>query len=180
MSLRLNKKQTEELVRKGILDSSALSAFDGPQSYDMFTPSDKPTAEKEKKKRSKYNNSKIYEYEDGFISGEKDVCGHGRVSEIYDSKKEYERWLILQSLKKSGAISGLKRQVKYVLQPKFVKDGKTIREIAYIADFEYVNHRTGKTVVEDVKGGKATQTKEFLIKMKLLIYQYPEIEFIIR
>ena len=162
------------------MDASALSAFDVSQSYDVFVPSDKSDSKEEKKKRSKYNNYKVYEYEDGFISEVKDACGHGRVSEVYDSKKEYERWLTLQSLKKSGAISDLKRQVKYVLQPKFVKDGKTIREIAYIADFEYVNHRTGKTVVEDVKGGKATQTKEFLIKKKLLIYQYPEIEFVIR
>ena len=50
--------------------------------------------------------------------------------DIYDSKREYERWLELQKLQSDGKISGLRRQVEYELIPTqyervYVRDKKS-------------------------------------------------------
>lgn len=115
----------------------------------------------------KYNNRKIVT-EDG----------------EFDSKKEYRRWMLLKALLKSGEISDLQRQVKYVLiptqrEPETVgpkggrKEGKLIeKECYYLADFVY--EKDGQTVVEDVKGyrGKTGAYSVFVIKRKLMLYWY--------
>lgn len=49
----------------------------------------KQSKENEERKQ-KYGNHKIYEYEDGFVSDEKIISGHGAVAAIYDSTKEYQ------------------------------------------------------------------------------------------
>ena len=66
---------------------------------------------------------------------------------IFDSKKEYNRYIELTLLSRSGAIKGLKRQVKFELIPAQyepdiisprgkVKKGKLIeRAVSYIANF---------------------------------------------
>ena len=94
----------------------------------------------------------------------------------FDSKKEASRFRELQLLEKSGAITELVVHPKFQLQPSF-KDwhGITIREITYSADFGYIE--SGRYVVEDVKGGKATQTQHFKDKVKNLKYKYPELDF---
>ena len=98
--------------------------------------------------------------------------------DIFDSKKEYDRYIELTLLSRSGAIKGLKRQVKFELIPAQyepdiistrgkVKRGKLIeRAVSYIADFVYTDEN-GKTVVEDCKG---MRTKDYIIKRKLLLY----------
>lgn len=95
----------------------------------------------------------------------------------FDSLKEYRRFCELSLLEKAGAISGLQRQIKFVLVPAqyepdtigkrgAVKRGKLLeREVSYIADFQYT--QDGKTVVEDTKGFK---TKDYIIKRKLMLY----------
>ena len=97
---------------------------------------------------------------------------------IFDSKKEYNRYIELTLLSRSGAIKGLKRQIKFELIPAQyepdiisprgkVKKGKLIeRAVSYIADFVYTDEN-GKTVVEDTKGFR---TKDYIIKRKLLLY----------
>lgn len=101
----------------------------------------------------------------------------------HDSRKEARRWNELLLLERAGKISGLRRQVKYVLITKQtesferysertgrrLKDGeRTIEsECSYIADFVYVDSATGKTVVEDSKG---VRTKEYRIKKKLMLF----------
>ena len=98
---------------------------------------------------------------------------------IHDSRKEAVRWTHLNLMEKAGAITGLQRQVKFVLIPaqyepdtigkngKF-KKGKCIeRECAYVADFIY--NENDKVVVEDVKG---VRTKEYIIKRKLMLQVY--------
>lgn len=97
---------------------------------------------------------------------------------IFDSKKEYNRYIELTLLSRSGAIKGLKRQVKFELIPAQyepdiinsrgkVKKGKLIeRAVSYIADFVYTDEN-GKMVVEDTKGFR---TKDYIIKRKLLLY----------
>ena len=98
--------------------------------------------------------------------------------EVFDSRKEMRRWNELIILEKAGEISALKRQVKYLLIPAQrevvwkngrPKQGRVIeRECTYIADFVY--EENGQTVVEDVKGGNATKTKEYRLKKKMMLY----------
>lgn len=97
---------------------------------------------------------------------------------VYDSRKEMRRHQELLLLEKAGMIRNLRRQVKYILIPAqrevimkngVPKPGKVIeRECSYYADFVY--EENGHTIVEDVKGGNATKTREFVIKRKLMFY----------
>ena len=107
----------------------------------------------------------------------------------YDSELEYARFIFLSNRQKEGEISGLRRQVEYLLIP--AQYGTEIRHLktkdkevrvllerpcSYIADFVY--ERNGKTIVEDCKGedkkykGKrfSTETAAFKIKQKLMLY----------
>lgn len=101
---------------------------------------------------TKYNNKKVT------VNGQ-----------VFDSKKEANRYKELLLLEKAGVIKNLSRQVKFVLIPsQRDESGKVIeRECSYKADFKY--EEDGKTVVEDVKGFR---TKEYIIKRKLLLWQY--------
>ena len=100
----------------------------------------------------------------------------------FDSIKEGKRYIKLLEKQQNGEISSLQTQVKYVLihsQYEFyerygkrgqrLKDGRRLveRECCYIADFVYIDNRTGKTVVEDTKGFK---TKDYAIKRKLMLF----------
>lgn len=98
----------------------------------------------------------------------------------FDSIKEYRRWCELSLLEQAGEITGLERQVKYVIIPAQyapdtvtargkIKRGKLLeRECAYVADFRY--QMDGETVVEDVKGYKDGQAYAlFVIKRKLML-----------
>ncbi|OUN20838.1 DUF1064 domain-containing protein [Pseudoflavonifractor sp. An85] len=101
----------------------------------------------------------------------------------FDSIKEYRRWCELSLLERAGEITGLERQVKYVIVPAQyapdtvtargkIKRGKLLeRECSYVADFRY--QMDGETVVEDVKGCKKGAGYElFKIKRKLMLYRY--------
>lgn len=86
----------------------------------------------------------------------------------FDSKKELNRYLELSMLQKSGEISGLRCQVKYVLLPaqRDPGTGKVIeRECAYVADFVY--QKGSETVVEDTKGFR---TKDYILKRKMMLW----------
>lgn len=87
---------------------------------------------------------------------------------IFDSKKEAKRYKELLLLESAGAITDLRRQVKYELIPSQRIDGKVAeRKVEYIADFVYT--QDGETIVEDTKGFK---TKDYIIKRKLMLYKY--------
>lgn len=73
----------------------------------------------------------------------------------------------------AGEITKIERQKAYLLQPAFKYQGKTIRAIHYLADF-VVTYKDGREEVIDTKG---FQTKDYLLKKKLLLYRYPEINF---
>lgn len=91
--------------------------------------------------------------------------------QIFDSKKEANRYKELRLLEKAGEIKDLRTQVKFKLIPaqRDEATGKVIeRECSYKADFVYYEE-DGETVVEDVKGYR---TKEYIIKRKLMLYQY--------
>lgn len=89
----------------------------------------------------------------------------------HDSKAEQRRWYELQLMKRAGEIRDLKRQVKHELIPaQRDSSGKLLeRAVCYISDFEYIDNRTGKCVVEDVKG---VRTKDYIIKRKLMLWVY--------
>lgn len=108
--------------------------------------------------------------------------------ETFASEKEFKRWQELLLLQKTGEISDLQKQVKFVLIPEYFeyhprfseKTGKRLldkkvcveRECAYIADFVYTD-RDGNVVVEDTKGCKKGATyKLFKIKRKLMLEKY--------
>lgn len=88
----------------------------------------------------------------------------------YDSRKEAQRAQELRLMLKAGIISNLREQVPYELIPAQKNEyGKVVeRAVIYKADFVY-DDENGKTVVEDVKG---VRTKEFVIKRKLMLYEY--------
>lgn len=95
---------------------------------------------------------------------------------VFDSQKEYRRYLQLGMMQKTGIISDLERQVSYTLvdtiwQPVIGKKGQPLKRqkcvqksITYVADFRYKDEN-GNTVVEDVKG---MLTEVYRIKKKLL------------
>ena len=102
---------------------------------------------------TKYNNKKIT------VDGQ-----------IFDSKKEANRYKELRLLEKAGEIHDLRMQVKFTLIPaqRDEATGTVVeRECSYKADFVY--EEDGKTVVEDVKGFR---TKEYVIKRKLMLWRY--------
>lgn len=90
------------------------------------------------------------------------------MGETFDSVKECERWCQLRLLERGKAISDLKRQVKFELIPAQKVNGKLVeRAVNYVADFTYVEKRTGEFIVEDTKGFK---TKEYILKRKMMLY----------
>ncbi len=89
----------------------------------------------------------------------------------FASLAEGARYVELKLLEQAGAIVGLTCQPKHELLPSFRDaQGNYHRAIYYVADFQYSEN--GKVVIEDVKGGRATQTAVFKIKMKLFLYKY--------
>lgn len=114
-------------------------------------------------RRAKYRNNKVV-FEDG---------------STFDSMKEYGRYLDLLAMEKAGEIKDLRRQVKYILIPVQrepdtvgkrggIKKGKLLeREVAYFADFVYINTGSGEEIVEDTKG---IRTTEYILKRKMMLY----------
>lgn len=87
----------------------------------------------------------------------------------FASNKESVRYIELRNLKMAGMIKSFTLQPQFVLQEGYKrKDGKRIRSIKYIADFEVV-HLDGHTEIEDTKG---VETDVFKIKRKLLEAKY--------
>lgn len=79
--------------------------------------------------------------------------------EVFDSRREANRWIELRRLQSLGTISDLERQVTYDLTVN------GLRVCRMKPDFRYV--RDGLVVVEDVKS-MPTMTPVFRLKAKLL------------
>jgi len=102
--------------------------------------------------KSKYNNSKV-RYQ----------------GLTFDSKKEFEYYLLLKDKEKRGLVFNIKRQVPLEIQPAFTdKTGVKHRAIIYKADFVYTDRLTGTIRYIDVKGFK---TDVYKLKKKLLAYK---------
>lgn len=83
---------------------------------------------------------------------------------VHDSQKEADRWQELNLMLRARLIEDLQRQARFELIPK--QDGE--RACTYIADFVYIDRKTGEKVVEDVKS-PATRTEAYRIKRKLML-----------
>ena len=101
---------------------------------------------------NKYGNKRVY---DG--------------DEVFDSRKEHNRWRELLLMQRAGEISGLRRQVKFELLPSMKSSHGTIRATYYIADFVYTDTRKREIVVEDVKG---VRTDVYKLKKKMMLNKY--------
>lgn len=95
----------------------------------------------------------------------------------FDSQAEGNHYLFLKSEREAGRISDLECHPRYCLLGGRVWNGKRYRSITYSPDFRYLDIATGKTIIEDVKGGKATQTTASTMRIKMLVAILPEDEF---
>ena len=94
----------------------------------------------------------------------------------FDSIKESVRYKQLKLLERAGLIKDLKLQTKFELQPAFKKNNKIIRAITYKADFDYLT-KDGRHILEDVKSPATAKDKTYILKKKMLLYKYQNIEF---
>lgn len=91
--------------------------------------------------------------------------------QAFDSRLEARRYQELRFMLRAGLITDLQRQVPFELIPSQRRNGKVVeRPVKYVADFVYKT-KDGEEVVEDVKS-EATKTKEYVIKRKLMLWQY--------
>lgn len=92
----------------------------------------------------------------------------------FDSKKEYEYYLKLLSLKKAGVVKYFVMQKDFTLQEAFTTEkGEKVKPIRCRADF-VVTYANGTEEVVDVKGMK---TRVYINKRKQLLKKYPNINF---
>lgn len=93
----------------------------------------------------------------------------------FDSKKEARKYQELKLLKRAGEIKDFELQPEFVLLEGFRDmNGVWHRPIKYRADFRVINN-DGSEVIIDTKGHR---TREYQIKKKMLLYQYPGIKFV--
>jgi len=88
----------------------------------------------------------------------------------FSSDLEFKYYKHLLELQEQGIVKYFTLQPKFELQQKYTKDGKNIRGIFYIADFE-VFYTNGEIFVVDTKG---VETVEFLIKKKIWNYIFKD------
>lgn len=87
----------------------------------------------------------------------------------FSSKREAKRWSHLQLLLRAGEIKDLRRQTKIALigRSDMIRT-PTGRVAHYVADFVYIDNRTGLEVIEDAKG---YPTPEYKLKRAILAAQ---------
>jgi len=103
------------------------------------------------KKKAKYGNSKVY---------------YG--GKVFDSKKEYRKYRELLLRLKIGEIGQLECQVEYLL----IEANETERKCCYIADFRWLEVKTGELVVCDVKSDSTRKLSIYIMKRKLMLSKY--------
>ena len=97
----------------------------------------------------------------------------------WDSKKEYQRWIVLKEAEAQGVITDLQRQVKFELIPavieEYVEHLKTKdkiktrvlqRPITYTADACY--YKDGEYIVEDCKISPKVKPDKYVLKNKMM------------
>lgn len=91
-------------------------------------------------------------------------------SDTFDSKLEARRWHELLLLERCGQIRELRRQVRYELIPPVrLKGAKRLTPgIDYVADFQYVDMRQDRLVIEDAKSKATAGIRVFKLKRHLM------------
>lgn len=97
----------------------------------------------------------------------------------FDSKKEYQRYLVLKEAEDKGVITDLRTQVKFELIPAVVEEyiehlktkdkikTRTLqRAITYTADACY--YKDGEYVVEDCKISPKVKPEKYVLKAKMM------------
>ena len=85
----------------------------------------------------------------------------------FDSKKELNRYLILEQMQIKKYISNLEVHPVFPLIVNGVKIGR------YTADFKYINNQ-GIEIIEDVKS-KVTRTRDYILRKKILSTYKPPV-----
>lgn len=98
-------------------------------------------------------------------------CEHNGIK--FDSEKERSRWFHLDQLQSTGLIRDLELQVAFVLTERMQRDdGTWERASKYVADFVYVDGKTGMQVVEDVKSAATRKNRAYIQKRKAMLEKY--------
>jgi hypothetical protein len=126
-----------------------MSAHLSEAAYASLTGSQVPA------KRSKYHAVRVI------------VTESGELYEAKSAKAEARRYLDLRLLERGGYIRDLECQPRFNLHGL---DGSVVCK--YLADFRYRDVETGAEIVEDTKGGPATVTPVYALKIKLLKAEY--------
>jgi hypothetical protein len=101
----------------------------------------------------------------------KRIDKYGRTWDSKKELKEYEQLLILQQ---AGEVKTIELQPQFELQPGFTHAGKRERAITYKADFK-VTYSDGRIEIIECKGFK---TRDYVLRRKLLLYKYPDVNFV--
>lgn len=90
---------------------------------------------------------------------------------VFDSDLEYKIYTkYLLPWKEAGIIKNIILQPKFELQPRYIKNGKKVLPINYVADFE-VEYSDGRVEIWDAKGMPTPDAK---IKRKMFDFIYPD------
>lgn len=92
----------------------------------------------------------------------------------FDSKKEADYYCELRIRRMAHEITGFDMQVPFVLLEPFKYKGRKIQGIKYTADF-VVQYPDGRKEIIDVKG---LRTRDYIMRKKLLLSKYPDIDFV--
>lgn len=93
---------------------------------------------------------------------------------VFDSQLEMKYYRdVLCPMVESGEVTKFELQKKYELQSGFIKSGKKVLPITYVADF-YVEFADGHIEVIDTKGMPDSVAK---LKRKLFWFKYPNITY---
>ena len=93
----------------------------------------------------------------------------------FDSKAEAARYGELKMLEAAGQIANLQAHPTFIIVDKDEHGGF----MRYEADFMYMDWQgdIGEITVEDLKGGRATQTPLWRLKWRLVQARYPNYTF---
>lgn len=123
-----------------------------------------------------------------FFGGKRTKYGNQKVKcdgQVFDSKKEYQRYLFLKRAEEDGLIENLQCQVQFELEPAVIEEyeeqlkTKTVtrtrvaqRAMHYTCDFRYT--KDGVDVIEDVKGSAAQAKRDtaYQLRKKLLFARF--------
>lgn len=99
---------------------------------------------------------------------------------LFDSTYERDRYILLKDMERHGEISGLRRQVRFVLIPKTTKlvpkvlktktryDRKVVELTAeYHCDFLY--EEKGKYIIEEFKSAMTSKLADYILRRKLMV-----------